>query len=181
MFIFSRTPLFLRDEAIAIVALCYLKIYHEDIGNLGANGDIVFFISYSATSCAYTVYNRQIKKIMETINVTFDELLAMAFEQRNSKPGLQSMTSGQISLGLDLNYAPSTITAVKPTERDLDLLFEAMYDDYIGGQPSAALRTVLAAQAPQVLQTPTTSTTTTDTTPTPTNSSSQDTNIPNTL
>ncbi|GJU70605.1 retrovirus-related pol polyprotein from transposon TNT 1-94 [Tanacetum coccineum] len=34
---------------------------------------------------------------------------------------------------------------------ELDLLFEAMHDDHIGGQPSAALRTVLAAQAPQVL------------------------------
>ncbi|GJW69622.1 hypothetical protein Tco_0126539 [Tanacetum coccineum] len=40
----------------------------------------------------------------------------------------------------------------KPTE--LDLLFEAMYDDYIGGQPSAAPRTTPAAPAPQVLQTP---------------------------
>ncbi|GJZ93618.1 retrovirus-related pol polyprotein from transposon TNT 1-94 [Tanacetum coccineum] len=44
----------------------------------------------------------------------------------------------------------------------------------------AAPRTTLAAQAPQVLQNPTTSTTIADTTPTPTNSSSQATNIPNT-
>ncbi|GJX13678.1 retrovirus-related pol polyprotein from transposon TNT 1-94 [Tanacetum coccineum] len=50
---------------------------------------------------------------------------------------------------------------------------KAMYDDYIGGQPSAAPRTTLAAQAPQVLQTPTTSTTIADTALTPTNSSSQ--------
>ncbi|GJR80687.1 hypothetical protein Tco_0151472 [Tanacetum coccineum] len=42
----------------------------------------------------------------------------------------------------------------KPTEGDLDLLFEAMYDDFIGGQPSSAPRTAPAAQAPQVLQTP---------------------------
>ncbi|GJX11926.1 retrovirus-related pol polyprotein from transposon TNT 1-94 [Tanacetum coccineum] len=73
-----------------------------------------------------------------------------------------------------------TITTQQPTKRELDLLFEAMYDDYIGGQPSAATRTALAAQAPQVLQTPTATTTTTDTAPTPTNSSSQATNIPNT-
>ncbi|GKD57792.1 hypothetical protein Tco_1291179, partial [Tanacetum coccineum] len=45
---------------------------------------------------------------------------------------------------------------------------------------SAAPRTTPAAQAPQVLQTPTTSTTTADTALTPTNSSSQATNIPNT-
>ncbi|GKG51592.1 hypothetical protein Tco_0541976, partial [Tanacetum coccineum] len=54
----------------------------------------------------------------------------------------------------------------------------AMYDDYIGGQPSAAPRTVLAAQAPQVLSTPMATTTTADTAPTPTNSSSQATNFP---
>nr|GEU29310.1 copia protein [Tanacetum cinerariifolium] len=47
-------------------------------------------------------------------------------------------------------------------------------------QPSATLRSVLAAQAPQVLQTPMASTTTSYTTPTPTNSSSQAKNIPNT-
>nr|GEV01291.1 retrovirus-related Pol polyprotein from transposon TNT 1-94 [Tanacetum cinerariifolium] len=34
------------------------------------------------------VYNRQKKKIMETMNVTFDELSATDFEQRSSKPGL---------------------------------------------------------------------------------------------
>ncbi|GJZ65342.1 retrovirus-related pol polyprotein from transposon TNT 1-94 [Tanacetum coccineum] len=59
------------------------------------------------------------------------------------KPGLQSMKSGQISLVIDLTYAPSTITTQQPTKRELDLLFEFMYDDYIGGQPSAATRTAL--------------------------------------
>nr|GEW67020.1 hypothetical protein [Tanacetum cinerariifolium] len=103
-------------------ALCYPKIDHEDIGKLGAKGDIGFFIGYSTYSCAYRVYKRRTKKIIETMNVSFDELLAMAFEQRSSKPGLQS---------------------------ELDLLFQDMYDDYIGGQPLAAQRTVSAAQAHQ--------------------------------
>nr|GFC20230.1 hypothetical protein [Tanacetum cinerariifolium] len=90
-----------------------------DIGKLGAKGDIGFFIGYSADSCTYRVYNCRTKKIMETMNVSFDELSAMAFEQRNSKPELNN------------------------------LLFEAMYDDYIGGQPSTTVRTVLPAQEPQ--------------------------------
>nr|GEX64872.1 retrovirus-related Pol polyprotein from transposon TNT 1-94 [Tanacetum cinerariifolium] len=81
--------------------------------------------------------------------------------------------------GLDLPYALSTITTQKPTEGELDLLFEAMYDDHVGGQPPATSRTVLAAQAPQVLQTIMT-TTTTDSAPTPTNSSYQAINILNT-
>nr|GEY01972.1 hypothetical protein [Tanacetum cinerariifolium] len=112
------------------------------------------------------------------MNVSFDELSAMAFEQRSLKPELQSMTSGQISSGLDLSYAPSTITTQQPTEGELDLLFEAMYDDYISGQPSATARTVPPAQEPQVRQTSTASTTIANTAPTPTNSSSHVTNIP---
>nr|GFB88523.1 retrovirus-related Pol polyprotein from transposon TNT 1-94 [Tanacetum cinerariifolium] len=123
-------------------ALYYPKNDREDIGKLGAKGDIGFFIWYSADSCAYRVYNCRTKKIMETINVSFDELSAMAFEQRSSKPGLNSMNSGQISKGLDLTYAPSTITMQQPSKGKLDLLFEAMYDDYIGGQPSANAGTV---------------------------------------
>nr|GEZ38197.1 reverse transcriptase domain-containing protein [Tanacetum cinerariifolium] len=54
----------------------------------------------------WRVYNRRTKKIIEMMNVTFDELLTMAFEQLSSKPGLQSLTSGKIILGLDLTYAP---------------------------------------------------------------------------
>nr|GEY83080.1 hypothetical protein [Tanacetum cinerariifolium] len=153
MLIFSHAPLFLWAEAIATVcftqnrsifhrrfnktpyelingrkpdisflhvfgALCYPKNDREDIGKLGAKGDIGFFIGYSADSCA-------------------------------SKPGLQSMTSGQISSGLDLTYAPSTIIMQQPSEGELDLLFEAMYDDYISGQPSATGRTIPPAQEPQ--------------------------------
>ncbi|GJT94965.1 retrovirus-related pol polyprotein from transposon TNT 1-94, partial [Tanacetum coccineum] len=107
-----------------------------------------------AEAIATAVYNQRTKKLMETMNVIFDELSAMAFKQRSSKPGLQSMNSGQISSGLDLTYAP--------------------------GQPSAVTRTAPADQAPQVLQNPTASTTIANTAPTPTNSSSQATNIPNT-
>nr|GFC40625.1 Gag-Pol polyprotein [Tanacetum cinerariifolium] len=103
-------------------ALCYPKNDREYIGKLGAKGNIGFFIGYSADSCAYRVYKRRTKKIIETMN---------------------------ISSGLDLTYAPSTITTQQPTEGELYLLFKVMYDDYIGGQPSATPRTAPAAQAPQ--------------------------------
>nr|GFD26155.1 retrovirus-related Pol polyprotein from transposon TNT 1-94 [Tanacetum cinerariifolium] len=93
---FNKTPYELingRKPDISFLhvfgALCYPKNDREDIRKLGAKGDIGFFIGYSADSCAYRIYNRRTKKIMETMNVSFDELSAMAFEQRNSKPGLQ--------------------------------------------------------------------------------------------
>nr|GEV13664.1 hypothetical protein [Tanacetum cinerariifolium] len=181
---FNKTPYELikgRKLDISVFeALCYPKNDCKDIGKLGAKGDIGFFIGNSIDYYTYRVYNRRTMKIMEIMNVTFDELSAMAFEQSSSKPRLQGMTSRQIILGLDLTYAPLTITTQQLTERKLDLLFKAMFDDYIGGQPSAAPRTTLAAQAPLVRQTLTTSTTIADTAPTPTISSSQDNNIPNT-
>nr|GEV84625.1 retrovirus-related Pol polyprotein from transposon TNT 1-94 [Tanacetum cinerariifolium] len=128
-----------------------------------------------------SINGKRTKKIMERKNVSFDELLAMAFEQRSLKPRLQCKTSRQINSGLDLTYAPSTITIQQPTKGELDLLFEAVYDDYIGGQPSADLRSVLAAQAHQICQTLMESTSIADTAPIPTNSSSQATNFPSTL
>nr|GFC61121.1 retrovirus-related Pol polyprotein from transposon TNT 1-94 [Tanacetum cinerariifolium] len=166
MLIFSRAPFFLWAEAIATAcftqnrsiihcrfnktpyelingrkpdisflyvfsALCYPKNDREDIGKLGAKGDIGFFIGYSADSCAYRIYNR-----------------------------------------LDLTYAPSTITKKQPTEGELDLLFEAMYDDYFGGQPSATVENVPPVQELQVRQTSTASTTIANNVPIPTNSSS---------
>nr|GFC51689.1 retrovirus-related Pol polyprotein from transposon TNT 1-94 [Tanacetum cinerariifolium] len=115
---FNKTPYELingRKTNISFLyvfgALCYPKNDREDIGKLGAKGDIGFFIGYSADSFAYRVFNRRTKKIMETMNVSFDELSTVAFEQHSLKPGLQSMTSGHISSGLDLTYAPSTITS----------------------------------------------------------------------
>nr|GFB47496.1 retrovirus-related Pol polyprotein from transposon TNT 1-94 [Tanacetum cinerariifolium] len=184
---FNKTPYELisdRKPDISFLhvfeALCYPKNDREDIGKLGAKGDIGFFIGYSADSYAYRIYNRMTKKIMETMNVSFDELSAIDFKQSSLKLGLQSMTSRQISSGLYVTYAPSTITTQQPTECELDLLFEAMYDDYIGGQPSAIPRTVLAALAHPVCQNLMTSTSIADTAPTPTNSSSQATISPNT-
>nr|GFB44977.1 integrase, catalytic region, zinc finger, CCHC-type, peptidase aspartic, catalytic [Tanacetum cinerariifolium] len=120
---FNKTPYKLingRKPDISFLhvfdALCYPKNDREDIGKLGAKGYIGFFIGYSADSCAYRVYNRRTKKIMKTMNVSFDELSTMAFEQRSSKPRLQSMTSGHISSGLDLTYTPLTITTQQPSE-----------------------------------------------------------------
>nr|GEY06943.1 retrovirus-related Pol polyprotein from transposon TNT 1-94 [Tanacetum cinerariifolium] len=72
---FNKTPYELingRKPNISFLhvfrALCYPKIDREDIRKLGAKGDIGFFIGYSADSCAFRVYNRRTKKIMETMN-----------------------------------------------------------------------------------------------------------------
>ncbi|GJT93968.1 retrovirus-related pol polyprotein from transposon TNT 1-94 [Tanacetum coccineum] len=113
---FDKTPYKLindRKSDISFLhvfgALCCPKNDREDFGKLGAKGDVGFFIGYSTNSCAYREYNRRTKKIMEMMNVTFDELSAMAFEQRSLKSKLQSMTSGQITyIGGQPSAAPRT-------------------------------------------------------------------------
>nr|GEU61746.1 uncharacterized mitochondrial protein AtMg00810-like [Tanacetum cinerariifolium] len=61
---------------------------------------------------------------------------------------INDLARNDLVSGLDLTYAPSTITTQQPTKGELDLVFEAMYDDYIGGQPLAIARTVPPAQEP---------------------------------
>nr|GEZ57306.1 hypothetical protein [Tanacetum cinerariifolium] len=161
-----------------------LKVYFDSVG-------ISHQMSSIRTPQQNGVVERQNRTLVEaarTMLIFSRELLflwaeaiatvSMAFEQRSSKPGLQCMTSGQISSELDLTYAPSTITKEQPTEGELDLLFKAMYDDYFGGQPSANVENVLTAQEPQVRQTSTASTIIVDNVPIPINSSSHATNIP---
>nr|GEV39860.1 integrase, catalytic region, zinc finger, CCHC-type, peptidase aspartic, catalytic [Tanacetum cinerariifolium] len=111
------------------------------------------------------VYNRRTRKIMETMNVTFDELSAMALKQNCSRPGLQSMTSGQISSELELTYAPSIITPQRPSERDLYILFEPLHNEFLGGRPTEAPRAIPAAPMEQNLQAPTASMSVQDSSP----------------
>nr|GEY91037.1 hypothetical protein [Tanacetum cinerariifolium] len=124
-------------------ALCYLKNDREDIGKLGAKGDIGFFIGYSANSGTYRVYHWRKKKIMETMNVISE---------------------------LKLTYAPSTITPQRPSERDLDILFEPLHNEYLGGRQSEAPRAIPAAPVIHNLQAPTASMSFQDSAPVPTNS-----------
>ncbi|GJR09445.1 retrovirus-related pol polyprotein from transposon TNT 1-94 [Tanacetum coccineum] len=119
MLIFSYAPLFLWVEAIATA--CY-------------------------TQNRSMIDRRFDKTPYELINgrkpdISFLHAFGALCYPKNDREDLGKLGAK----GLDLTYALSTITSQKPTESDLDLLFEAMYDDYIGGQPSTALRTTPAA------------------------------------
>nr|GEY57369.1 copia protein [Tanacetum cinerariifolium] len=148
----SASPICLMARASSTKSwLWHQRLSHLNFDTINdlAKNDLVSGLPKFKYHKEHLCPSRETKKIMETMNVSFDELSAMAFEQRSLKPRLQSMTSGQIISGLDLTYAPSTITTQQSSKGELDLLFEAMYDDFIGGLPSAAQRTVLAAQAQQ--------------------------------
>ncbi|GKD25808.1 integrase, catalytic region, zinc finger, CCHC-type containing protein [Tanacetum coccineum] len=73
-------------------SLCYPTNDHKDLGKFDAKADIGIFVGYAPTKKAFRIYNRRTRIITETIHVTFDELIAMAFEQFSSRPGLHYMT-----------------------------------------------------------------------------------------
>ncbi|GJX45238.1 kinase-like domain, phloem protein 2-like protein [Tanacetum coccineum] len=104
------------------------------------------------------------KKVMETVNVKFDDSRPRRLNQRTLNHALQRMASSTLS--------------------DLDHLFEMMYDDYMGTQPDAQQIAppvpLSAALLPQNLNTPFASTMVELQAPTPTNSSTDLTNIAST-
>nr|GEV69698.1 hypothetical protein [Tanacetum cinerariifolium] len=93
MLIYAQALLFLWAGAVATAcALCYPTNDSENLGKLQPKADIGIFIGYAPTKKAFWIYNRRTKRIVETIHVKFDELVAMASEQSNSRPALHEMT-----------------------------------------------------------------------------------------
>ncbi|GKD76562.1 retrovirus-related pol polyprotein from transposon TNT 1-94, partial [Tanacetum coccineum] len=101
-------------------SLSYPKNDRDDLGKMKPKANIGIFIGYSESSRGFRIYNRQTKKIMETIHFNFDELTPMAFEYNNLEPGI-NCTNFQDS-SEDSQSIPSKI--------DLDNLFGPLYEEY---------------------------------------------------
>nr|GEX70402.1 retrovirus-related Pol polyprotein from transposon TNT 1-94 [Tanacetum cinerariifolium] len=107
-------------------ALCYPTNDSENLGKLQAKADIGIFIGYAPKKKAYRIYNRRTRKIIETIHVDFDELIAMAFEQSNLEPALHEITPATPTSGLVPNPPPPA-PFVPPSRNEWDLVFH----DYV--------------------------------------------------
>nr|GFA59144.1 hypothetical protein [Tanacetum cinerariifolium] len=116
----------------------------ENLGKLQPKADIGIFIDYAPTKKAFRIYNRHIRRIVETIHVDFDELTAMASEQSSSGPALHEMTPETISSGVVRTSSPST-SYVPPLRNDWDLLFQPMFDELLNPPPG------VVNQAPEVI------------------------------
>nr|GEW45905.1 hypothetical protein [Tanacetum cinerariifolium] len=91
-----------------------------DLEKMKPKADIGTFIGYSKSSRRFCIYNRQTKKIMETIYVKFDELTPMDSECNNSKPEINST-----------NFQDSSEDSQSvPSKTDLDNLFGPLYEEY---------------------------------------------------
>ncbi|GJV22778.1 retrovirus-related pol polyprotein from transposon TNT 1-94 [Tanacetum coccineum] len=101
-------------------SLCYPTNDRDDLGKMKPKADIGVFIGYSETSRGFRIYNRCTKKIMETINVKFDELTTMASEHDCLEPELQRF----------INHNSSAEDMNTPSKEDLDNLFGPMFEEY---------------------------------------------------
>ncbi|GJR09670.1 retrovirus-related pol polyprotein from transposon TNT 1-94 [Tanacetum coccineum] len=141
-------------------ALCYPTNDSENLGKLQPTADIGIFVGYAPNRKGYRIYNKRTRQIMETIHVTFDELTEhMAPVQFSSGPAPILLTPGPISSGLVPNPAPA-IPIAPPTNKDLEMLFQPMFDEYFNppgirqnpipviptaGEPSAEVNPFAAA------------------------------------
>nr|GEX27968.1 uncharacterized mitochondrial protein AtMg00810-like [Tanacetum cinerariifolium] len=126
-------------------SLCYPTIDNDDLGKLNAKDDIGIFVGYVSAKKAFRIYNKRTQKIIQTIHVTFDELIAMASEELGSGPELQCITPATSSSGL----VPNTVSqqpCISPKRDDWDRLFQPMFDEYFN-PPSIAVSLVQEAAA----------------------------------
>ncbi|GJS57694.1 retrovirus-related pol polyprotein from transposon TNT 1-94 [Tanacetum coccineum] len=130
-------------------ALCYPTNDSEDLGKLNAKADIGIFVGYAPNRKGYRIYNKRTRRIMETIHVQFDELTEhMAPVHISSGPEPILLMPRQISSGLVPNPVP-TAPYVPRTNKDLEMLFQPMFDEYF--EPLRVEKPVPPAPAAQVL------------------------------
>nr|GEZ78902.1 retrovirus-related Pol polyprotein from transposon TNT 1-94 [Tanacetum cinerariifolium] len=149
MLIFSLASLFLWAEVIAttcftqnrsIIHRRFNKTPYELIN--GRKLDISFLHVFGAL--CYPKNDREdIEKLGAKGDIGFSLVIVLIpFKTRASKYDFWTNQFVTRSYLCSINHHNA-----KPSESELDLLFKAMYDDYVGGQPSATTRSVSAAQA----------------------------------
>nr|GEY92195.1 retrovirus-related Pol polyprotein from transposon TNT 1-94 [Tanacetum cinerariifolium] len=114
-----------KDETLEFI----IKIIKQ------AKVDIGFFVGYARDRKGYRIYNKQTRKIMVIIYITFNELTGQTVPDHiSSGPTPKLLTPGPISSGLVPNSA-TAIPYVAPTNQELEMLFQPMFDEYFNTPP----------------------------------------------
>nr|GEY96508.1 hypothetical protein [Tanacetum cinerariifolium] len=109
---------------LTVILLCYLLNNYKDVGKLKAKGDIRVFVGYSKESAAFRIYNKQTRKIHESVNVNFDEISEIVSKQFSLEPGLSNLNE----TGKSSNRSVSK--GDEASKKDLEDLFQDFYDEY---------------------------------------------------
>nr|GEV48016.1 retrovirus-related Pol polyprotein from transposon TNT 1-94 [Tanacetum cinerariifolium] len=97
---------------------------YEDVGKHKAKKDIGVFVGYSKESAAFRIYNKRTRKIHESVNVNFDEILEMASKQFSLEFDLSNLNKTRKSSN------PSVSQVSETSKKDLKDLFQNFYDEY---------------------------------------------------
>nr|GEW22406.1 retrovirus-related Pol polyprotein from transposon TNT 1-94 [Tanacetum cinerariifolium] len=81
------------------------KTLAKFLDKLKEKGDIRVFIGYSKESASFRIYNKRTRKIHESVNVNFDEILEMAYKQFSLETGI--MKSPTTNVETSNNKIPS--------------------------------------------------------------------------
>nr|GEU54208.1 hypothetical protein [Tanacetum cinerariifolium] len=103
---------------------CYLLNDYDDVGKLKEKGDIGVVVGYSKEFAAFRVYNKRTRKIHESVNVNFDEILEMAFKQFSLEPSLSNLNE----TGKSSNLIVSQVLDI--SKKDMEGLFHNFYNEY---------------------------------------------------
>nr|GEV24664.1 integrase, catalytic region, zinc finger, CCHC-type, peptidase aspartic, catalytic [Tanacetum cinerariifolium] len=98
--------------------------YTWDVRKLKEKGDIEVFVGYSKESAAFRIYNKQTRKIHESVNVNFNEISEMASKQFSLEPGLSNLNE----TGKSSNQSISKV--LETSKKYLEDLFQNFYDEY---------------------------------------------------
>nr|GEW03295.1 hypothetical protein [Tanacetum cinerariifolium] len=103
---------------------CYLFNDYDYVGKFKAKGDIRVFVVNSKESASFKIYNKQTRKIHESVNVNFNEISEMDSTQFSLEPGFSNLNE----MGKSSN---PTISQVSETSKKyLEDLFQKFYDEY---------------------------------------------------
>nr|GFB01302.1 retrovirus-related Pol polyprotein from transposon TNT 1-94 [Tanacetum cinerariifolium] len=95
-----------------------------DVGKLKEKRDIGVFVGYLKEYDAFRIYNKQTRKIHESVNVNFNEISQMASKQFSLEPRLSNLNE----TGKSSN--PSVSQVSETLKKDLEDLFHNFYDGY---------------------------------------------------
>nr|GEW28553.1 retrovirus-related Pol polyprotein from transposon TNT 1-94 [Tanacetum cinerariifolium] len=101
-----------------------IKTLAKFFDELKAKCDIKVFVGYSKESAAFKIYNKQTRKIHESVNVNFDEITEMASKQFSLELGLSNLNDTRKSSN------PSVSQVSETSKKDLQDLFQKIYDEY---------------------------------------------------
>nr|GEZ48091.1 uncharacterized mitochondrial protein AtMg00810-like [Tanacetum cinerariifolium] len=148
MLIFSKAPMFLWAEVVAtacytqnrsLVHTCHNKTPYELVHN--KKPDLTFFRVFGAL-CYPTNDSEDLGKLQPTADIG----IFVGYAPSRKGPASMFLMPGQISSGLVPNPVHAT-PYVPPTNKDLEILFQPMFDEYL--EPPCVERLVSPTQAVQ--------------------------------